>query len=230
MEVGIYKIVSPSNRIYVGQTVNFKKRLASYKNLNQNKSQIRLKASFYKYGVNNHVFEIIEYCSIEELNTRERYYQDFYNVLSKKGLNCRLTETGDKSGKWSEETKLKMSKAHKGKKLSKETKLKIGIAFKGKKLSAEHVNKISSGNKGKIISKEQKLLLSNLRKKELIEGTLNIGKKRKDSPFAKKVKCTITNNQWSTLTECCNENNLSIKNMSRKLNGSRKNNTQYIYI
>lgn len=228
--IGIYKITSPKNRIYIGQSININQRFTSYNNINQNLSHVRLKNSFNKYGVENHKFEIIEICLNEQLNERERYWQDFYNVLSKNGLNCKLTSTNDKSGYLSKEIKDKMSKAHIGKKLSKETKNKISNFMKTRPISEFQKQRSSECNKGKIISKEQKLLLSNLRKKQLIEGTLNIGKKGKDSPFAKKVKCTITNNQWSTLTKCCNENNLSIKNMSRKLNGSRKNNTQYIYI
>lgn len=228
--IGIYKITSPTNRVYIGQSINIPQRFTSYKNINQNISHKRLKNSFFKHGVENHIFEIIEICLIDKLNERERYWQDFYNVLGKQGLNCRLTTTNDKSGYLSENTKIKISKSHIGKKLSEETKIKIGLVFKGKKLSKEHIYKISLGNKGKTISNEQKELLSNLRKQEYLNNKLNIGKKGKDSPFAKKVKCLVSNKEWYTLTECCLENNLSIKNMSRKLNGTRKNNTNYIYI
>jgi len=228
--IGIYKIISPKNRIYIGQSININQRFTSYNNINQNLSHVRLKNSFNKYGVENHKFEIIEICLNEQLNERERYWQDFYNVLSKNGLNCKLTSTNDKSGYLSKQIKDKISKAHTGKKLSKETKNKISNFMKTRPVSEFQRKRSSECNKGKIISNEQKKLLSDLRKQEYLNNTLNVGKKGKDSPFAKKVKCIITDNQWDTLTACCNENNLSIKNMSRKLNGSRKNNTQYIYI
>ena len=97
---GIYKITSPSKKIYIGQSVDIEKRFRSYKNLSHCKSQIKLYNSFLKYGVNNHIFEIVEECSIELLNDKERYYQDFYNVLNS-GLNCLLTKTNDRSGKMS---------------------------------------------------------------------------------------------------------------------------------
>ena len=122
----IYKITSPSNRIYIGQTIDIEERFSKYQRL-ACKQQIRLFNSFLKYGVINHTFEIIEKCNIDELNHKERYYQDLYNVLGKKGLNCILTKTNDRSGKWSISSKLKMSESHKGKIVSEETKLKISL-------------------------------------------------------------------------------------------------------
>ena len=125
-KIGIYKITSPTGRTYIGQSVHINKRFNSYSKKGQCNPQIRLNKSFLKYGVINHKFEIVEECKINELNDRERYYQDLYNVTCPyKGLNCRLTTTNDKSGKLSEETKSKMSKAHKGKKLSQEHILKM---------------------------------------------------------------------------------------------------------
>ena len=50
--IGIYKITSPSNRIYIGQTVDFIKRKSHYRNLKRN-HQIRLFNSIKKYGWDN---------------------------------------------------------------------------------------------------------------------------------------------------------------------------------
>ena len=109
--IGIYKITSPNKRIYIGQSVDIKKRWKQHK---YNKLDTILHRSFNKYGFNNHKFEIIEECSIELLNERERYWQDFYNVLEN-GLNSKLTKSDDKSGFISSECKLKLkiSKIHK---------------------------------------------------------------------------------------------------------------------
>ena len=111
--IGIYKITSPNNKIYIGQSVNVERRIFKYKKFKDCKNQFKLLNSFNKYGIENHIFEILEECNIELLNERERYYQDLYNVI-KKGLNCRLTTTIDKSGFLSQETKDKISKANKG--------------------------------------------------------------------------------------------------------------------
>jgi group I intron endonuclease len=124
--IGIYKIISPSGKIYIGQSINIEKRFKSYSKKGQCNTQIKLNNSFLKYGSVNHIFEILELCDIENLNNRERYWQDYYNsICPYKGLNCRLTTSKDKSGFISNETRFKMSKVHKGKKMSEESKLKM---------------------------------------------------------------------------------------------------------
>jgi group I intron endonuclease len=179
LQSGIYKIISPSNRIYIGQAVDIERRLKEYKKL-ACKDQRRLYESLNKYGFENHVFEIQELCDETQLNIRERYWQDFYIVLSKKGLNCKLTEADNRSGKLSDETKRKisegnkgkvrsekvrqaMSKRNKGKKLSEETKQKIKEARKRQIIlprSEETKNKISKANKGSKHSEEVKKIIS----------------------------------------------------------------------
>lgn len=109
--VGIYKITNPNNRVYIGQSVNIRKRLERYERLHC-KNQSRLYASLVKYGFSEHIFEIIEECTIEQLNERERHWQDFYDVLSENGLNCKLTKTSSKSGYCSEEVRKKISESN----------------------------------------------------------------------------------------------------------------------
>lgn len=91
---GIYKITSPSGKIYIGETVDFEKRFIRYKRL-ECKQQYKLYNSFNKYGVENHIFEIVEECDIDDLKCRERYWQDYYDVLSDKGMNLMLTQCGE---------------------------------------------------------------------------------------------------------------------------------------
>lgn len=122
MKIGIYKITSPSGKVYIGQSLNMQLRLSQYKR-NDCKSQPKLLNSLNKYGSENHVFEVVEHCVIDLLNERERYWQDFYDC-TKKGLNCRLTKTNDKSGTISEETKIKLRNLYIGKKRSEESVIK----------------------------------------------------------------------------------------------------------
>jgi len=115
--IGIYKITSPTNKIYVGQSVNIEKRFNDYLlDKTKYKNQIRLVNSINKYGIKNHVFEILEECKFEQLNICERKWQDFYNVIGKQGLNCKLQSCNGKSGKLSEETKNKIRNSNFGKK------------------------------------------------------------------------------------------------------------------
>jgi len=121
MDSGIYKWTSPSGRVYVGQSKQLTKRKQWYDSTGVKfASMPKLKRSFKKYGVENHIYEIIEYCSLDKLDEREIYWGSYYNTLEE-GLNCKL---GEQNSIFSEETKLKMSKAKQGFKLSPESEAK----------------------------------------------------------------------------------------------------------
>lgn len=108
----IYKITSPSGRIYIGQTYNLRKRLNHYKRL-LCKKQPKLYNSFKKYGYENHKIEIAIECNVEDLNFYERYYQIHYDCINN-GLNVTLVRDNNNSGKMSNETKEKLSIANSG--------------------------------------------------------------------------------------------------------------------
>jgi group I intron endonuclease len=162
--IGIYKITSPSGKIYIGQTTNFIKRKNYYKN-GAKPYQVRIYNSLEKYGYDAHTIEFIEECLVENLNERERHWQEFYNVIGENGLNCRLTATNDKSGFLSESSKHKLSIAKKkvvidgewrekfaydwsGKNHSEQTKRKMSESAKGKKKTFEHISKLPQNQKG----------------------------------------------------------------------------------
>jgi group I intron endonuclease len=125
--IGIYKITSPTNKIYIGQSINVENRIKTYKYIGNRKHQHKLNNSIKKYGLENHIFEIIEECSIEQLNEREIYWIQYYESVIK-GLN--LTYGGE-GGKQSEEVKIKKSKSMTGKIFSDETKKKMSESKKG---------------------------------------------------------------------------------------------------
>jgi group I intron endonuclease len=162
--IGIYKITSPSGKIYIGQTTNFIKRKNYYKN-GAKPYQVRIYNSLEKHGYDAHTIEFIEECLVENLNERERHWQEFYNVIGENGLNCRLTATNDKSGFLSESSKHKLSIAKKkvvidgewrekfaydwsGKNHSEQTKRKMSESAKGKKKTSEHISKLPQNQKG----------------------------------------------------------------------------------
>ena len=107
----IYKITG----IYIGQTINLKSRLRRYE-IHSCKKQHRLLNSFIKHGFANHIVEVLEECEIDCLNDRERYWQDFYNVTSKSGLNITLTTSSNSRGKMHQDSKNKISIGNSGKK------------------------------------------------------------------------------------------------------------------
>lgn len=174
---GIYKITSPKNKVYIGQGLDIKKRFRAYKRMDC-KGQTRLFASLKKYGVEKHKFEIITTCEENELNELERYYQEIYNCIGIKGLNCQYTKTETQKYRHSEETKKKIGNSHKGRKgrtyiMSDEHKRKIGLANKGNKRPdfskiVSDRNKKSVGEKnhfyGKNHTEETKLKISKTKK------------------------------------------------------------------
>jgi len=164
--IGIYKITNPNKRIYIGQSTNIEGRWLKYKQLSC-KDQPSLYSSLKKYGPENHIFEIIEECNVEQLDEREIYWGKQYDVLNNFNLNNRL---GRGFGSFdSDETKRKKSESNKGisrnkgKILSEEHKYKIKLGKLGKKYSEERNQKISKANKGKLKPKSEKALF-NLRK------------------------------------------------------------------
>ena len=207
--VGIYKITSPSGKIYIGQSVNILSRISKYKNAKCITQPIILK-SILKYGWENHLFEIVLECEKSELNEKERYYQELFNCIGKNGLNCMLTNTSTKTGKARQETidKLKGRKLPEStrqkmrdRKLSDETKLKISISNTGRIVSKKTRDKISESNKGKKRSPETIAKLKEscrLRtERQRADGTLEkANKKRSESHKGKKKSAEHLTN-WS---------------------------------
>lgn len=172
---GIYKITSPSGKIYVGQSVSIKDRWNAHKE-RYSKYISKLGSSFKKYGVENHLFEIIEECDILLLNEREKFWVEELNTFnSPHGLNLR---TGGDKYIMSDEIKQKLRVFNLGKKHSDETKKKCSIASKGRIPSAETREKLSISNKGKKRSTECRMNISLLNKQGKI-GML--GKKHSET-------------------------------------------------
>lgn len=244
--VGIYKITSPSERVYIGQSINIEKRFKAYLKLRHCKTQRKLYKSFLKYGVENHKFEIVTLCYEEQLNEFERDFQEAYDVI-KTGLNCRLTETADKSGKLSEEMKYNIRLSVTGIACSEETKLKLRSIrgedhFNyGRKHSLEHRKKISESNSGKNhhfydkkLSKEHvnKLIISHLGNIPSKETKLKMSESKKggNNPNAKKVINIETEQVWECVGDCALSMNINKGTLTSYLNNRLKNKTSLIYL
>lgn len=116
---GIYKIVSPSGQIYIGQSININKRFYDY-SLYRCKTQPRLYNSLKKYGWDSHLKEIFP-CKELDLNLMEKYYVDLFKTFNTKhGMNCR--DGGGSHGRFSDETRNKIREVAKS--VSAETKRK----------------------------------------------------------------------------------------------------------
>ncbi len=171
--IGIYKITSPVGRIYIGQSIDVEKRFRQYQGLTYCKSQVRLYNSFKKYTPDSHIYEVLEECSFEDLNTRERYWQEQFQVMGKQGLNCKLTATSEQKQVMSQQVRSKISKTltensfWKGKTQSEEHIKKRGESLSKHVKTDEHKQNISKALKGKPLSDETKVMMSKSKKGKL---------------------------------------------------------------
>lgn len=147
----IYKLTSPTGRVYIGKTYNLRGRKNNYRTANCPKQKL-LNPSLIKYGFDNHKFEIIDefdsnlsYSNGKEIFWIRSYMSNKHKYPFMDGLN--LTEGGEgtpgkrgtspKKGKpqWNEEHRKRIGLS------------KIGNTnMLGKNHSKESRNKMSATN------------------------------------------------------------------------------------
>lgn len=92
-KTGIYKITNLiDGMVYVGQAKDISERFIQHIKRGigaDNPGHNKLYPVMYEIGVENFMFEIIEECTNEELNEKEKYWIDFYNGISF-GYNLRV--------------------------------------------------------------------------------------------------------------------------------------------
>ena len=217
--IGIYKITSPTKKVYIGQSVNIERRFSTYKRNNPINKQPRLYGSFKKYGIENHKFEIVCECEIFELNEKERYYQDLFSATGKNSLNCVLQQTKKLDYFSSLETRKKISIKATGRKHTLQTKNKLSIAHSGKKLSEEHRLKLVSkltGRKG--------------HSKKATEETKKLCSKNATKPLSKIVLCLNNGIFYESAKEVSDIFKIKHSTLRGWLNGSAINKTSFIYV
>jgi group I intron endonuclease len=171
MNIGIYKITSPSGKVYVGQSINIRNRKYHHKSKTDKQKGPKLYRSIMKYGWENHVFEIIEEGVIGKLDERETYWKQYYLDLVNgdwsKVLFCDLHDRG--GGPRSEETKQKISKSNIGRIVSIDTREKKRISMLGKTASLNTKEKMRQASIGKTKSNQHKINMM-LNRNNVIKG------------------------------------------------------------
>lgn len=150
----IYKITNLINgKIYIGQhdmNTQLGDRYCC--------SGLHISRSIMKHGADNFKREIIfEFDNFEEMNLKERKMVTPEFIEDSQNYN--LME-GGKNGVHSTYTKLKISRAHKGRVISTKTKAKMSAVKVGKDLSKRHRMEISKGKKGTVLSDVHKQNIS----------------------------------------------------------------------
>lgn len=202
--IGIYKITSPSGRVYIGQSKDIKNRHSCYKTL-KCKNQPIVYNSLLKHGFDNHIFEIIEECDIEDLTKKERFWQEFYNVIDRdKGMNCLIVSYDGEKAIYSEDMLQRMSEVQKGNTRSKE--------------SIE-----------KQLATRKRLFESTPRKPKKKKKSV------KDNPdyifhLGEKVECIDTGRIWNSVSELAKELGVNKSSLRDKIANKVANQTPYFYV
>ena len=83
--IGIYKIENNINhKKYIGQSIDIEKRWSvhiAFSKSNNIKYKNKLHLAMEKEGIENFSFSILEECSQEELDEKEKYWINFYNSI-----------------------------------------------------------------------------------------------------------------------------------------------------
>lgn len=100
--IGIYKITNKINgKKYVGQSNNINRRFSEH----CLRSEIPIDIAIQKYGKENFIFEVLEECSLDELNSKETYWIEKENAF-KDGYNCNVGGEQATSGEGNGRSKL----------------------------------------------------------------------------------------------------------------------------
>lgn len=202
--VAIYKITSPSGKIYIGQTWNTVKRFSRYR-LGDVSKQPKVHCSFKSHGVAAHKIEIVHELPPDvDQRTLDEYERLYIKLYKDCGIELLNMNDGGNGCKPSKETREKMSRNRKGiplhirigeeaaRKQIERMKLKKGVPH-----SKEHSANISKGLTGKKLSEShvRNLSLSKKGRRVWNKGLIGIRKaseetKRKQSEARKKYLLT----------------------------------------
>ena len=197
--ISIYMLEFPNNKVYIGQTNNFSRRMSYYKNIDIKYSNRYLYNAIKKYEWNNIKREILLDCNAECSDFFERAFISGYNSTDKQfGYN--LDSGGNKNKIMSDESRQKMRDINLGKKKSDEVKRKISEKNSGKN---HHMYGRSHSEETKKKMRAAKL------GKYCGENSPNFGIKRSDE-FKKKI--SIATKGRKTPIEIRNKISKSLKN------------------
>ena len=210
----IYRITSPTGRIYIGKTINLKNRINCYKYLKCKKQQL-IYNSLLKYGFTAHTIDVIYEGenTLKELNELEIFfigYFDSFHGNNENGMNLTLGGDGGFGRKISEEHRKKIIAYNKKRiytKHSEETKKLISDNRKKTGKTIAHQIAIDK-LKGKKIVKSEEWIINNSEsiKKPILQFNL-------DNEFLK---------EWKSAKDVELELGLSRKNISANLRNKTK--------
>lgn len=250
----VYKHTFPNGKVYIGITSQAVERRwrnngTGYleKKKNGEYGQPLIARAILKYGWDNVIHEVL-FCNLskeEAIKVEQNLIVQYKSDDKRFGYNI---QHGGYAGRHSDESKKKISEAHKGKKLSEkhrkklsevrkgegsywygktfpeEIKNKLSEFRKGKKLSEEHKKQISEGMKGRMCSEDTKQKISNANRGK----THSEEHKKKISDVMKKqVLCVETDIIYESISDASEKTGISLSGISAVCNGRRKTSGGY---
>lgn len=215
----VYRITNViNNKVYIGQTNNYKRRINSHKKLlSKNKStNPYLQQDFNMYGLQSFKFEILEECCTRCLALkRETYWMNYYGGVDSN--NIYNVKGNDKDNRIYAKSKIYGLKptSFQGHKHSKESRLKISQSLKNSYKNGNHklAGAVSGDNFGKNNSfygkhhtQQTRQYLSNVR----------TGKRKYSLNFIEQLKQKI--NSGFTLEHLSKEYNIPILSLKYIIN------------
>jgi group I intron endonuclease len=195
---GIYKIINPQGKIYIGQSIDIERRFKEYQNLRACSDSRKLYYSLKKYTPTNHIFEILEECEEHLLEEKEIYYINLYNSIQE-GLNIK---NGSKP-QWTGKNRPNHSKWLKEN--------GSGLSYNREE---KHLKLISKRSKEQWANKEWKKEVS----RRIKEGKNNPNSKK----YQKAVICETDGKIYPSLKKASNAYNISLGFLCNHINNPTK--------
>ena len=227
----IYSITNTiNNKRYIGISQDYKnrKRVHEWAMKNNKHRNIKLQRAVNKYGYDNFKFEILKEIEtddrIKALVLENKYILKYDTY--KNGYNQSEGFEGSTLQKYSEERLEKMrvnmlgNTIWEGRKHTEEAKVKIGKAHKGKTVSLKTRKRISEARKGKSIGEN-----NHFYGKSHTEETKS--KKRKKN--GKPIICIETSIKYDSINQCAKDMSLDRKAIERVLGGKYKQTKGYTF-
>jgi group I intron endonuclease len=165
---GVYEIVNTINgHRYVGSSCDIKGRFFDHISglKRRDHRNCCLQRAWDKYGDSNFIFRVILYCDVDMLLFYEQKCLD--NLITKHDYNIAIDASASARGrKSSDETRRKLSEAHKGQIVSIENRHKTSERMKGHKYNLGHVHTEEHKKKIGLKSKGNKYALGRVRPEE----------------------------------------------------------------
>lgn len=247
--VGIYKITSPSGKVYIGQSWNIEKRHQDYRYL-KCKDLPKLYYSLKKYSVSAHLFEtIIEIpadCGQAALDALEIFC---INQFKESGASLLNIKDGGSRGKHAAQSIEKLSEKRKrqspptlGMKFSDEARANMSIAQK-KIVQTEGriraLRMMHAAVHGKPVSDETRKKLREARARH----NCWVGKKHSEESKrkqslkkighkinCKRVVCLLTGQMFESLTDAAESIGVTMKHLSYKMSDRSPIKSQFLYV